>query len=148
MPAGVRHFTDFQNLLAESDPDVVLVATPTHDHRQMALEVLNSGCHLLLEKPAGMHILEADELKHVALQSGQRFGVMLNQRYDPVYRKIKDLLDTQLLGPIQRISWTLTHWYRPEIYFRVSDWRGTWLGEGGGLLLNQCIHNLDIFYWL
>ncbi len=148
LPDTVDHFQDHRQLLSAAKPDVVIVATPTMEHKQQGLDVLGSGCHLLMEKPVGMNILEADAVRGVALQEGQRFGVMLNQRYDPAYRKIKSLLDQAALGPIQRIGWTLTHWYRPDVYFRVSDWRGTWRGEGGGLLLNQCIHNLDIFYWL
>ena len=145
---SIDHYQDYEQMLVDVRPDAVIVATPTKDHKQQAIDVLNAGCHLLMEKPAGMNVLEADALQKISLQPGQQFAVMLNQRYDPVYQRIKSLLTENLLGPIQRISWTLTHWYRPDIYYRVSEWRGTWQGEGGGVLMNQCIHNLDIFYWL
>jgi predicted dehydrogenase len=128
--------------------DVVLVATPTMNHFELGLAVLKSGKHLLMEKPIGMTVLEADELASHPLGEHQRFGAVLNQRYDAAYAKIKQMLGQEILGELQRVSWTLTHWYRPEIYYRVSDWRGTWRGEGGGLLLNQCIHNLDVLQWL
>jgi predicted dehydrogenase len=74
--------------------------------------------------------------------------LMLNQRTDPLFTTMRDLLKRGILGEITRTHWTMTNWFRPEVYFQVSDWRATWLGEGGGLLLNQCIHNLDIFQWL
>ncbi len=73
---------------------------------------------------------------------------MLNQRTDPTFKKIKTVVDSGVLGDIQRTHWTMTNWFRPDIYFQVSDWRATWKGEGGGLLVNQCIHNLDIFQWI
>jgi predicted dehydrogenase len=148
LPQGVIHYSNHQQLLDVADVDVVIVATPTNSHKTIGLDVLTAGRHLLMEKPAGMTVLETDELSAYSLAQGQLFGTVLNQRWDPAYRKIKALLEAGSLGDVKRISWTLTHWYRPEIYFAVSDWRGTWRGEGGGLLLNQCIHNLDIFHWL
>lgn len=148
IPEGINYYADYRVMLATEEVDVVLVATPTMTHKEIGLEVLKSGRHLLMEKPVGMTVLEADELANFPLQKNQKFGTVLNQRYDVAYRKIKSLISSGTLGTLQRINWTLTHWYRPDIYYRVSDWRGTWLGEGGGLLLNQCIHNLDVLQWL
>lgn len=150
LPPEVQLYRDHTEMLASPDIDLVLVATPTLNHKQLGLEVLHSGKHLLMEKPLAMTLLEADELLQQAKQNkpGQQFAVVLNQRFDPAYSRIKRIVDDGELGDIQRIAWTLSHWYRPEIYFKVSDWRGTWRGEGGGLLLNQCIHNLDILQWI
>jgi len=77
-----------------------------------------------------------------------KHAVMLNQRFHPHYAKLHELLASGAIGKITRFLWTMTAWYRPDIYYQVSDWRGTWPGEGGGLLINQCIHNLDIVQWL
>jgi len=144
----VACFENYETLLLNEDIDAVLVATPTMNHLEIGMKVLDSGKHLLMEKPIGMNVLEADTLIHHALSQKQYFGAVLNQRYDAAYSKIRQMMQDGLIGELQRVSWTLTHWYRPEIYYRVSDWRGTWRGEGGGLLLNQCIHNLDVLQWL
>jgi predicted dehydrogenase len=148
LPDSVAVYSNSEELLGNKDIDAVLAATPTLTHLDLGWQVIESGKHLLMEKPIGMTVLEADELAGLALDQHQVFGAVLNQRYDPAYSKIRQMLQQGLLGELQRISWTLTHWYRPEVYFRVSDWRGTWRGEGGGLLLNQCIHNLDVLQWL
>lgn len=143
----ITFYNDYRSLINQSPCDVVLVATPTLSHREVGVAVLKAGKHLLMEKPVAMTISQADEVTQVARQEKRQCGVFLNQRFDPAYSKIKQLLDQNTLGKIQRLSWILTHWYRPDIYYNVSDWRGTWIGEGGGLLVNQCIHNLDIINW-
>ena len=102
---------------------------------------------MLLEKPLAMSVLQSQSLIDNA-PTNIHFSVMLNQRFHPAYATLKRLLDEGVIGDIQRYSWTMTSWYRPDIYYQVSSWRGTWPGEGGGLLINQCIHNLDILQWL
>ena len=148
LPDTVSCYSNSEELLRNKDIDAVLVATPTMNHLELGLEVLKSGKHLLMEKPIGMTVLEADTLTAQTTTQQQVFGAVLNQRYDAAYAKIREMLQQGVIGELQRVSWTLTHWYRPEVYYRVSDWRGTWRGEGGGLLLNQCIHNLDVLQWL
>ena len=101
----------------------------------------------MLEKPIGLSSYEGEKLVALA-NSDTKFALMLNQRSDPMFSKMKALVDSGVLGKIQRTHWTMTNWFRPNIYFQVSDWRATWKGEGGGLLVNQCIHNLDIFQWI
>ena len=101
----------------------------------------------MLEKPIGLSSYEGEVL--LSCQSSKTvFALMLNQRTDPVFAKMKDIVDSGQLGNIQRTHWTMTNWFRPEIYYQVSDWRATWKGEGGGLLVNQAIHNLDVFQWI
>jgi predicted dehydrogenase len=144
---GARHFTDYRALIDSGECDAVLVATPTFNHLEVGSYALSAGLHVLMEKPLGLSVAEGERL--LALQKpGQLFALMLNQRVAPVFATMKELLAAGTLGAIQRTHWTMTNWFRPEVYFQVSDWRATWCGEGGGLLLNQCIHNLDIFQWL
>ena len=141
------HYNDYLSMLDEAELDAVLIATPTMSHVEIAEAVLNRGLHVLMEKPVAMSVGQAEDLiSKVKLQ--QKFAVMLNQRFHPLYRRLKSLLTAGAIGELQRVNWTMTAWYRPDIYYRVSNWRGTWPGEGGGLLINQCIHNIDILQWL
>lgn len=144
---GVPHFTDANTLIASGLCDAVLIATPTFEHAAMGEAALRAGLHVMMEKPLGLSVGEAETL--LAMQGeDQVFALMLNQRTDPLFVAMRDIVASGELGEITRTHWTMTNWFRPEIYFQVSDWRATWAGEGGGLLLNQCIHNLDIFAWL
>jgi len=143
----VPHFEDYQQMFSEGDIDAVLIATPTMSHLEMGLAAIDAGLHVLMEKPVAMSVFQAEKLLS-KVPENLRFAIMLNQRFDPAYSKLKTLLEKKVIGEIQRLSWTMTAWYRPDIYYQVSRWRGTWQGEGGGLLINQCIHNLDILQWL
>jgi len=100
-----------------------------------------------MEKPIAMSVAQAEQLL-MKVKPPAQFAVMLNQRFHPLYSRVKALLEADAIGELQRLSWIMTAWYRPDVYYRVSSWRGTWPGEGGGLLLNQCIHNLDVLQWL
>lgn len=144
---GVPHFTDYRELLASKLVDAVLIATPTMTHPEMGTLAGEQGLHVLMEKPLAMSVGQAQTLLDV-VRPPAKFAVMLNQRFDPFYREIKSRIDNGSIGRITRVSWTMTAWYRPDVYYQVSPWRGTWPGEGGGLLINQCIHNLDILQWL
>ena len=146
-PFGVPCFPDHQALIESGLVDAVLIATPTQSHPEIGFAALKEGLHVLMEKPLAMSIGEAQGLVSAAPEQS-RFAVMLNQRFHPAYARIKTLLDEGRLGPLQRFAWTMTGWYRPDVYYKVSKWRGTWPGEGGGLLINQCIHNLDVLQWL
>ncbi len=146
-PFGVPCFPNHQALFASGLVDAVLIATPTQSHPEIGRAALEQGLHVLMEKPLAMSIGQARELVSAASERS-RFAVMLNQRFHPAYGRIKALLDEGRLGPLQRFAWNMTSWYRPDVYYKVSSWRGTWPGEGGGLLINQCIHNLDVLQWL
>lgn len=142
-----QHFTDYKALIDSGLVDAVLIATPTMTHFEQGQYALSKGLHVLMEKPIGLSCLEGENLITLAGQQ-QVFALMLNQRTDPLFIEMKQRVDNGELGDIQRTHWTMTNWFRPEVYFHVSDWRATWKGEGGGLLVNQCIHNLDIFQWI
>ena len=144
---GVTHFSDYRELCDSGLIDAVIIATPTMAHFAMAKYALQRNLHVMLEKPMGLSSYEGEALLQCCDEQ-TLFALMLNQRTDPTFSKMKQIVDSGILGPIQRTHWTMTNWFRPEIYFQVSDWRATWKGEGGGILVNQCIHNLDVFQWI
>ncbi|GAB5453204.1 MAG: Gfo/Idh/MocA family oxidoreductase [Halioglobus sp.] len=144
---GVPHFRSVEELVASETCNAVLIATPTWHHAEAGALALQAGLHVMMEKPIGLSVGEGEQL--LALQGeGQVFALMLNQRTDPLFLAMREAINSGTLGEITRTHWTMTNWFRPEVYFQVSDWRATWKGEGGGLLVNQCIHNLDVFQWL
>ncbi len=144
---GVPHFQDYRELIGSGCCDAVLIATPTFTHMETGICALEAGLHVLMEKPIGLSVGEGERLLRACSQE-QIFALMLNQRTDPLFLRMREILQRGELGDTVRYHWSMTNWFRPEVYFQVSDWRATWRGEGGGLLVNQCIHNLDIFQWL
>lgn len=145
--AGVSHFNDYRGLIASGLCDAVLVATPTNSHLDIGRSALDAKLHLMMEKPMALSIQEGESLLSSASPDSVA-ALMLNQRADPLFLRMKEIIESSILGDLIRVNWCMTNWFRPEIYFQVSDWRATWRGEGGGVLVNQCIHNLDILQWL
>ena len=135
-------------LLRSGLVDAVLVATPHYAHTTIGVSALKAGLHVLIEKPISVH--KADAVKLVAAHRNPRqiFAAMFNQRTDPRYRKLREMIEEGKLGEIRRYNWIITDWFRPEAYYRDAGLRATWKGEGGGVLLNQCPHNLDLLQWL
>lgn len=148
LPGGARFFPDADAMLASGLVDAVIVATPHPLHRALGEKVLAAGLHLMMEKPLAATKLDAGRLLAHPRKPGQRFAIMLNLRTHPRYRRIRALLAGGALGRLQRVQWTITNWFRPDAYYALSDWRATWKGEGGGVLVNQALHNLDILQWL
>ncbi|HPA19236.1 MAG TPA: Gfo/Idh/MocA family oxidoreductase [Verrucomicrobiae bacterium] len=144
----VPHFGKLAALIKADVADAVLVATPSFDHFPTAIAALKAGLHALVEKPIALHAADARILESAAKRTKCKIAVMLNQRLDNRYERIRDIVVSGKLGHVRRFSWAMTNWFRPDIYFTSSPWRGTWKGEAGGALLNQCIHNLDILAWL
>ena len=142
-------FSEGSELIAARPCDAVLIAVPHYQHPPLAIEALRAGLHVMCEKPAGVYTLQVREMmaeadKHPELT----FGMMFNQRTNCVYRKIKQMLTDGELGEIKRVNWIVTDWYRTQYYYDSGAWRATWAGEGGGVLLNQCPHQLDLLQWL
>jgi predicted dehydrogenase len=135
-------------LYAAGGFDSVLIATPHYDHTTLGIDCLNRGYHTLVEKPISVHKADAEKLLAAAQASKGIFCAMFNQRTDPAYQKIRDLIQSNELGRIQRINWIITDWFRTEAYYQSGGWRATWEGEGGGVLLNQCPHQIDLWQWL
>lgn len=144
----IARFDQPGELLRSGTVDAVLIATPHYDHPTLAIEALQQGLHTLIEKPAGVYTKAVAEMNAVALKSGKVFAIMYNQRTNPLYRKLKDLIDSGELGELKRSIWIITNWYRPQSYYDSGSWRATWAGEGGGVLLNQDPHQLDLWQWM
>lgn len=144
----IRTFTDPDRFFAEADMEAVLVATPHYDHPPLGIRALRSGRHLLVEKPVGVHKNAVEPLlAEAAAHPELKTAVMFNQRTIPAHRKIKQLIENGELGRITRINWIISDWFRTQTYYNSGGWRATWAGEGGGVLLNQCPHQLDLMQW-
>lgn len=144
----VLYYSNVQEFLNNNTIDAVLIATPHYSHVSLGIEALEKGKHILVEKPVSVTTLEAKKLNEVANNSDKAFALMFQQRTQPIYKKAKQLLTDGEVGPLKRINWIITDWYRPQAYYDSGSWRATWKGEGGGVLLNQCPHNLDMLQWL
>ena len=148
LPAGVRVFGDGRELIAAGVCDAVLVAVPHYGHEPMASAALEAGLHVLCEKPAAVRADEAEKMIRAAEKAGKTLAFMFNQRTDCMYRAMKELLESGGMGAVKRVNWIITDWYRTQRYYDSGSWRATWAGEGGGVLLNQCPHQLDLLIWL
>lgn len=143
----LAYFDSSDALIASGKVDAIIIATPHYDHPPIGIKGLQSGLHVLSEKPAGVYTKQVKELNAVASKAGRVFGVMFNQRTIPAHQKVKDLIASGEVGEIRRVAYTITNWLRSQAYYDSGGWRGTWAGEGGGVLMNQCPHNLDLFTW-
>jgi predicted dehydrogenase len=135
-------------MLASGKVDAVLIATPHFSHTTIGIAALEAGLHVLVEKPISVHKADAEKLIAAHTNPKQVFAAMFNQRTDPYYIKIREMVRDGTLGPVRRISWIITNWFRSAAYYASGSWRATWEGEGGGILLNQCPHNLDLYSWM
>lgn len=144
----IPFFRDSRALLTSGLIDAVIIATPHYAHTTEGIAALKSGLHVLVEKPISVH--KADALKLIKAHRSRRqiFGAVFNQRTDPRYRNLREMVRGGELGKIRRVNWIITDWFRPQAYYKHAGWRATWAGEGGGVLLNQCPHNLDLFQWI
>jgi len=146
--SGVSRFEDAGKLLRSGEVDAVIVATPHYFHTTVAIDAFQNGIHVLSEKPISVH--KADCERMIAAHRANPktvFGAMFQMRTEPLNIKVRQLVKNGELGPITRISLIVTSWFRPESYYASGGWRATWKGEGGGVLLNQCPHNIDILQW-
>lgn len=145
---SVAKFNTAEEMLDSGLIDAVIVSVPHYDHPKYAMECFKRGLHVMVEKPAGVYTKQVREMNEAAKKSNVVFGMMFNQRTDHVYRKMRELVQGGSLGAIRRTNWVITNWYRPQAYYNSGAWRATWSGEGGGVLLNQCPHNLDLWQWI
>lgn len=146
---GVAHFENPLQMLSAGLIDAALIATPHFDHVPLGIAALAAGLHVLIEKPLAVHKADAERfIAAVAAHPGQICAAMFNQRTDDYYQTIRRLIQSGELGEIRRMNWLVTDWFRPAAYYASSEWRATWAGEGGGVLLNQSLHNLNLLQWL
>lgn len=146
---GCAHFADWRTLVRSGECDAVVIATPHYSHPEIAAGALKAGLHVLVEKPIAVHVADAAS----ALAAHRRrpdlvFAAMFQMRTETRFSAIRRLVRGGALGDIQRVTWIITDWFRPDAYYAANEWRGTWAGEGGGVLLNQCPHQLDLLCWI
>ena len=144
----VAEFTNAEEMIRSGKIDSLLVSVPHYDHPRYAMMAMQAGLNVLVEKPAGVYTKQVLEMNRVADECNVVFGLMMNQRTNCIYRKMREIVKSGEMGAIRRTNWIITNWYRPQAYYDSGDWRATWSGEGGGVLLNQCPHNLDLWQWI
>lgn len=147
LPDGVKVWGDAKAMMSSGEIDAVIIATPHYEHPKEAIFAFEQGLHVLIEKPAGVHTKQVQEMNKVAAESGKVYSIMYNQRCNPLYQKLRELIASGELGEIRRTNWIVTHWYRSQSYYDSGGWRATWAGEGGGVLINQSPHQLDLWQW-
>jgi predicted dehydrogenase len=146
---GLKVFADGEDLIRSGEVDAVIIATPHYQHTTLGIAALNAGLHVMVEKPISAHKADAERLIAVRRQHPKLvFAAMFQMRTEARYAKIKKLITDGGLGQITRFSWIITEWFRTEAYYASGGWRATWKGEGGGVLINQCLHQLDMLQWL
>lgn len=148
LPEAVVIFEEGKDLIAAGVCDGVLIAVPHYQHPELTIDAMNHGLHVMCEKPAGVYTKQVREMNYAAQKCDRVFGMMFNQRTNCIYRKMHELVTSGELGAIKRVNWIVTDWYRTQSYYDSGSWRATWDGEGGGVLLNQCPHNMDLIQWI
>lgn len=148
LPATVERFDDAIKMMESGKIDAVIVSIPHYFHPQYAMEGFKHHLHVMCEKPAGVYTKQVREMNEAAAKADVTFAMMFNQRTNCVYRKMKEIVKSGAMGALRRANWIITNWYRPQAYYDSGAWRATWSGEGGGVLLNQCPHQLDMFQWI
>lgn len=148
LPEGIKTFSDGKEMIDSGECDAVLIATPHYFHPEYVIYALEHGVHALSEKPAGVYTKQVRKMNEVAGRSDKVFAIMFNQRTNCVYRKLHEMIASGELGAMKRVNWIITDWYRTQSYYDAAGWKATWDGEGGGVLLNQCPHQLDLLQWL
>lgn len=144
----VARYLQFDELIASGKADALLIATPHYFHPPMAIAAFEAGLHVLTEKPAGVRVSDVARMIDAADRSGKVFGIMFNQRTGELFQKARVMVQEGTLGKPRRLTWIITNWYRTDAYYQSGDWRGSYSGEGGGVLLNQAPHNLDLMQWI
>ena len=144
----VARFDDAEKMMDSGLVDAILVAVPHYDHPRLSIMGMKKGLHVMCEKPAGVYTKQVKEMNAVAAECNVKFGMMFNQRTNCMYRKLREIVQSGIYGEIRRTSWIITTWYRSQNYYDSGAWRATWSGEGGGVLLNQCPHQLDLWQWI
>lgn len=147
-PGDYACYETGDELIDKADVDAVIIAVPHYQHPDLSIRALNKGLHVICEKPAGVYTKQVKEMNEVASKSDKLFTMMYNQRTNPLYIKMHDIVHSGEIGEIRRVNWIITNWFRTQYYYDSGSWRATWKGEGGGALMNQCPHQLDLLQWI
>ena len=145
---GVARFPSAEEMFDSGLIEGCVIAVPHYDHPRFAIDCMRRGLHVMVEKPAGVYTRQVREMNEEAKKHDVVFAMMFNQRTNCIYRKMRELVQSGKYGQIRRTNWLITNWYRPQCYYDSGDWRATWSGEGGGVLMNQCPHQLDLWQWI
>ena len=148
LPEGILYYSDYKKMLDDKICDAVLVVVPHYSHPEIVIECLERGVHVITDKPAAVYTKQVEAMNAAAEKSTALFGMMFNQRTNCLYRKMKEIISSGGIGSLQRVNWIITDWYRTQNYYDSGSWRATWKGEGGGVLINQCPHQLDLVQWV
>lgn len=145
-------YYNYHDLLEKEKLDGILIATPHYDHTPISIDALQRGIHVLVEKPLAVHVKDGRKMiaayeQARAKKPDLQFAIMFMSRLHTHWKKIKEILEAGELGKLVRATWLITDWFRTQTYYDNGGWRATWRGEGGGVLLNQCPHNLDLYQW-
>ena len=145
----VPFYEDYKEMIDSGDVDGIVTCVPHYLHPEMGIYALNADIHALIEKPAGVYTQQVMELNEFSLTKPDlTYAIMFNQRNNPLYQDLKKIIDNGEIGKIRRSNWIITNWWRPQPYYNQSEWRATWGGEGGGVLVNQAPHQLDLWQWI
>ena len=145
---NIKGYTSYEDLFNDKICDSVIIAVPHPLHAEIAIKALEHGLNVMLEKPADISVSRVKKLNEAAEKSGKVFSIMFNQRTNPLFAKAREIVQSGELGELKRTVWIITNWFRTQYYYDSGDWRATWSGEGGGVLLNQAPHNLDLWQWI
>ena len=148
LKGDVAYYDDYRKMLDDGCVDAVIVAVPHYTHPEIVIECLRRGVHVITDKPAAVYTEQVDEMNAAAEKSSALYGMMFNQRTNCLYRKMKEIIAAGGIGELQRVNWIITDWFRSQKYYDSGSWRATWKGEGGGVLINQCPHQLDLVGWV
>jgi len=143
-----KYFENYIEMLDSGLVDAALIEVPHYQHPEMVMECLKRGIHVICEKPAGVYTKQVREMNAAAEGAKAKFGMMFNQRTNCLYRKMREIVREGGIGELQRVTWIITDWYRTQQYYDSGSWRATWEGEGGGVLINQCPHQIDLVQWV
>ena len=145
---SVAYYEDYKKMLDDGACDAVLVVVPHYAHPEIVIECLNRNVHVITDKPAAVYTKQVEKMNEAAKKSKALYGMMFNQRTNCLYRKMKEIVKEGGIGKLQRVNWIITDWFRTQHYYDSGSWRATWRGEGGGVLINQCPHQLDLVQWV
>lgn len=145
---SIKYFTSAEEMFKSGECDVVMICTPHYDHPPLAILALDNNLNCIVEKPAGVYTLQVKEMIERSKKSDKILGIMFNQRTNPAFIKMREMIRDGKIGQIKRTNWIITNWYRTQFYYDSGSWRATWCGEGGGVLYNQAPHQLDLFQWI
>lgn len=144
----IKYFGSATEMFKSGECDVVMICTPHYSHPTLAIEALENDLNCIIEKPAGVYTLQVNEMLEKAKKTDKILGIMFNQRTNPAFIKMREMIKSGAIGKIKRTNWIITDWYRTQFYYDTGSWRATWVGEGGGVLYNQAPHQLDLFQWI